>query len=86
MDNTNADEPVHYSQETAAAMHGELRRRQERIGQLEKLVGILNREAETQAATIEELREEIGRWQSRYINAVAPADHQAGEGEPTKKD
>lgn len=66
--------PRHYSQAAAAAMHDGISAARARIRQLENLVGILNREAENQAAVIADLREGVAHWKSRYVQACAAAD------------
>lgn len=71
MSDTSEEEPRYYSQATAAAMDRELSEARARIRQLETLVGILNREAEGQAETVAELREDVSRWQARYVQARA---------------
>jgi hypothetical protein len=52
-------------------MDRELIEARARIRQLETLVGILNREAEEQAERVAELREDVSRWQGRYVQARA---------------
>ncbi|WP_288969718.1 hypothetical protein [uncultured Microbacterium sp.] len=52
-------------------MDHELSEARARIRQLETLVGILNREAEEQAETVTQLREDVSRWQARYVQAQA---------------
>lgn len=74
MDTMSEEEPRHYSQAAAAAMHHELGEARARIRQLENLVGILNREADYQAATIKELREAVEHARSLYMRTSAPAD------------
>ncbi len=59
MDTMPEEEHPFYSQETAAAMRDELEQQRDTIRQLRKLIGILHREADQQAATIEQLRGEI---------------------------
>jgi len=71
MSDTSEEEPRYYSQATAAAMDHELSEARARIRQLETLVGILNREAEEQAETVTQLREDVSRWQARYVQAQA---------------
>lgn len=71
MSDTSQEEPRYYSQATAAAMDRELTEARARIRQLETLVGILNREAEEQAETVTELREDVSRWQARYVQGQA---------------
>lgn len=71
MRDTSQEEPRRYSQATAAAMDHELSEARARIRQLETLVGILNREAEEQAETVTQLREDVSRWQARYVQAQA---------------
>ncbi|WP_454112715.1 hypothetical protein [Microbacterium maritypicum] len=71
MRDTSQEEPRCYSQATAAAMDHELSEARARIRQLETLVGILNREAEEQAETVTQLREDVSRWQARYVQAQA---------------
>lgn len=68
------EEPRHYSQAAAAAMHQELDEARARIRQLENLVGILNREADYQAATIKELREAVEHARSLYMRPSMPTD------------
>ncbi|MCK2028060.1 hypothetical protein KZC56_17320 [Microbacterium sp. SSW1-47] len=71
MSDASEEEPRYYSQATAAAMDRELTEARVRIRQLETLVGILNREAEEQAERVAELREDVSRWQGRYVQARA---------------
>jgi len=73
MDTTNEDEPRFYSQAAAAAMHDELERLRAENRRLQILNGALNREAEGQAATIAELREEATLWRSRFLRANGQA-------------
>lgn len=65
MSRANEDDHHFYSQVTAAAMHDELERQRETARQQQILIGTLNREAEQQAATIQQLREEVERWRTR---------------------
>ena len=60
-----------YSQVTAAAMHDRIERQRERMRGLWRMIGILHREADKQAETIEQLREDVERWRSLYISAIA---------------
>lgn len=71
MDTMPEEEHPFYSQETAAAMHDKLEQQRDTIRQLCKLNGILHREADQQAATIQQLRDEIDDWRNRYLRAIA---------------
>lgn len=71
MSDTTEEEPRHYSQATAAAMDRELTAARAEIRRLETLIGILNREADEQAETVTQLREDVSRWQARYVQARA---------------
>lgn len=73
-DQSDAEGPRHYSQAAAAAMYRELTKARARIRQLDNLVGILNREADQQAATVTGLREEVEQWRSRYMQACTLAE------------
>lgn len=76
MENEQSDteEPRHYSQAAADAMHHELTKARARIRQLENLAGILDREAVRQAATITDLRADVEHWRSLYMQACTPTD------------
>lgn len=76
MDITSGEEPRYYSQETAGAMHHELVEARARVRQLENLVGILNREADYQAATITQLREDVEHWRSLLTRGSRLTDTQ----------
>lgn len=71
MSDTTEEEPRYYSQATAAAMDRELTAARAEIRRLETLIGILNREADEQAETVTQLREDVSRWQARYVQARA---------------
>ena len=75
MDSTSEDEPRFYSQAAAAAMHDELERQRAENRRLLILNGALNREAETQAATIAQLREEAQLWRNRFLQAYGNGNH-----------
>lgn len=70
----DTEEPRYYSQVTAEAMRQELDKARARIRQLDNLVGILNREADQQAATITDLREQVEHWRSCYMRACNPIE------------
>ena len=53
------------------AMRDELERQRDTIRQLRKLNDILHREADEQAATIQQLRDDIDDWRNRYLRAIA---------------
>ncbi len=71
MSDTTEEEPRYYSQATAAAMGRELTAARAEVRRLETLIGILNREADGQAETVTQLREDVSRWQARYVQARA---------------
>lgn len=71
---SDTEAPRYYSQVAAVAMQRELTSARSRIRQLDTLVGILNREADQQAATIEKLREEVEQWRARYVQACILTD------------
>lgn len=71
---SDTEAPRYYSQVAAAAMQRELTSARSRIRQLDTLVGMLNREADQQAATIEKLREEVEQWRARYVQACILTD------------
>jgi len=71
MSDTTEEEPRYYSQATAAAMDSELTAARAEIRRLETLIGILNREADEQAETVTQLREDVSRWKARYVQARA---------------
>ena len=52
-------------------MRDELERQRDTIRQLRKLNDILHREADEQAATIQQLRDDIDDWRNRYLRAIA---------------
>ena len=71
---SDAEEPRHYSQAAADAMHRELTKARARIRQLENAVGLLDREAVRQAETITGLRADVEHWRSLYMRACDRTD------------
>ena len=57
-------------------MHDAIERQRERLRGLWQMIGILHREADKQAETIEQLRADVEKWRSRYISAIADQKHQ----------
>lgn len=70
MSTTHDDEPQFYSQATAAAMYAELEREREIIQRLQNEIGMLNREAEQQAETIQQMRADVEHWRAQYARAA----------------
>lgn len=68
---TTEEPQYHWSQVAAQAMRDELDKKDIEIRRLNSIIGALNREADQQAETIEQLRGDVATWQARYARAAA---------------